>query len=218
MKRGFQIQHYCLPVHKHGFTFLLAIILLSSSCGTGPWIVKKNLYTVYKKPIYENNANSHLRNDGLYILREHLINDTKSKSFLKFQTHGYTVSGAIVKNKNLNTEQNFTPEDSQFFVHGHHWFKVSSDSIIIEFCGANKNMMQTWVFHKRGLIESDGSLGLSFEDLPKKIYRYDFVEMDSLPSFKNQESYKRKKWYLKNIHPSRKIENKKIMNNKLLDS
>lgn len=201
-KIGFRIHHYDSLKRDQAILLLLGTLIFSS-CGTGPWIIRKKLYEVYQEPVYKNDGNNSLRDDGVYILREHLQNDTKSKNFLNFQINGYMVSGSVVQNKNLGTQQSFTNGDSQFFVHAHNWFKVNSDSLIIEYYGSNKNMMETWVFHQRGLIHPDGSLELVFEDLPDRKYIYDFVEVDSLPNFQNQESYKRKKWYSKNIHPSR---------------
>lgn len=200
---GFRIHHYDSLKHNQAIILLLGTLIVNS-CGTGPWIIRKKLYEVYQEPVFKNDNNNKLRNDGIYILREHLQNDKKSKKFLDFQSNGYVVSGSILKNENLDIQQTFTLKDGQIFDHGMHWYKVSADSLIIEYYGANRNMMQTSVFHQRGLIHSDGSLELVFDDLPDKNYLYDFVEIDSVPNFENQESYIRQKWYLNNIHESRK--------------
>lgn len=178
---------------------LLALFFIYS-CGTGPWIVRKNIYKTYKEPVYNKNKYK-LRTDGYYIQLGELSERSSVRELIVFLDEGY-VTDVWLNNKNfkdeLNKFKNTTTINTDL-----NWWKVDGDSIVIEHYAEQKIEMWTWNFFERGRFLNDSIIELQYEDSPYNSIKYKFVQSDSLPVFINTGRYLEKEWYRKGLHKSR---------------
>ncbi|WP_386404775.1 hypothetical protein [Sungkyunkwania multivorans] len=177
--------------------FLLTINTLFYSCGTGPWFIQKDLYGVYKEPVYQN-TDILLRTDGFYA---HLDDSKKvdlTRKVLLLTKNGYTLMITYDELKKSIASQDPVFKELD-------WWKVKKDSIIIEHYGETKKLIKTNVWWYKGKVLNDSIIEIAYEDgiYTRKPVKYKFVRLDTLPKLKNNTRYYKKDWYHANLHRSR---------------
>ena len=183
---------------------LLLILLLLLSCGTGPWIINKRLYKVYKEDIYTS-AKDYLRTDGYYLRIGALPNRVNYRDLIVFYPDGYSTS--IWYSEDLTRDQikfkitHFKDTLQKDLS----WWRVKNDSLIIEHYGAPKRDMTTFVYYNKGRILNDTLIELNHDNKPPfGPVRYKFVKSDTLPVIINIAGYLKKDWYIDQLNASRK--------------
>ena len=180
--------------------YIISFLLFFTSCGTGPWYISRNFYTLYKEPVYTNNKYN-LRTDGYYIQTGELHkNITYARNILLFYPNGYLAS--------FNVDDRYFEKNLQHKDYEHikdlDWYKFIGDSLIIEFYGSTRRDITTLVYYKRGKIINDSTLELKFDQFPDRLYTYKFVRDKNVPVIKNNARYLNKKWYQLKLDSSRK--------------
>lgn len=172
------------------------------SCGTGPWIVRKNIYFLYEQPVTLNVENNKLiKTNGYYIQTGKLEkNNTSSRSVLIFYSNGYFMSF----NVDDKTYNNKLKHNDFRYIKELDWYKIENDSLTLEYFGNSNMEMCTSVFYKRGIIVNDTMLRIATDQYPNNTYNYKFVKDDNIPKYQNLAKYLNKKWYKQKIHISRK--------------
>src|SRR5690554_1562469 len=179
---------------------LLALFFIYS-CGTGPWIVRKNIYKTYKEPLYKKN-NYKFKTDCYYLQIGELTQRNNFRKLLVFFKDGY-ITSIRLSDKNLENELDKLKKTSIIDV-GLDWWRIKEDSIIIEHYVEQKIEMMTWNSFEKGRFLNDSIIELQYEDSHFKPKQYLFIKSDSLPVFVNTGRYLKKEWYWENLHESRK--------------
>ncbi len=176
--------------------FLLSIILYG--CGTGPWYVQKNLYQVYKEPIYQN-SDLKIRTDGFYAQISDSLNADYDKSIIVFNDKGYCVFLRFNQLQRLIDSK--MPIEKEL-----DWWKVKNDSIIIENYGETTRLIKTMIWWHKGEILNDSVIEIAYQDDHYKYdgKKYKFIESKKIPKLKNKTRYFRKEWYKDKLNESRK--------------
>lgn len=178
------------------------LVLVLYGCGTGPWYIQKNLYNLYKEPIYQN-SNIKLKTDGFYAQ----ISDSEiidySKDILVFNDKGYCVS------MNYDTLQNLI-KNKKTIQKELDWWQIENDSITIENYGETKRQMTTMVYWYKGKVLNDSLIEIKLANqIDSKYYKiktlkYKFILTDEIPELKNKARYYSKEWYLTNLNKIRR--------------
>lgn len=176
--------------------FLLTIVLYG--CGTGPWYIQKNLYSIYKEPVYQN-SDIKFRTDGFYAQISDSENVEYSKSILVFDHKGYCVSMSYDQLQNLIKNKKAIEAKLD-------WWKINNDSIIIENYGETKRLMKTMVWWHKGKVFNDSIIEMAYQDdsYIYSVLKYRFIKSENIPELKNNARYFTKEWYLFNLNEVRK--------------
>ena len=176
--------------------FLLAIAFCG--CGTGPWYIQKNLYNLYKTPIYQV-ADLQLKTNGYYSLISDSTQLTYFNRYLVFNNKGYCV---FLDEKEL---ENLMVSSKPIFKELN-WWKVKNDSIIIEHYGETKRLIKTLVYWHRGKILSDSIIGIGYQEnnYIMKPLKYRFIQNKQIPELINDSRYLKKDWYTANLNEQRR--------------
>lgn len=174
-----------------GRSFALFLMVgICTGCGTGPWFIAKKNYLVYTEPILQGAA-SEVPIPGTYV-DERPPRESLWRTSLQFELDGDV----------LKTDSIIDGRGELHVGHTNGWYKVSADSVFIEYFAPHRKQMYAMVYRHAGHMVNDTSLRMAYTDQPQKIKTFVFVSGLATATVE-PPMFARKKWYRERLHPSR---------------
>jgi hypothetical protein len=182
---------------------VLITLFLISSCGTGPWFIKKKEFRIYREDIYTLTNNS-IRTNGYYLQAGELHPRVGYRDAIIFYENGYTTSFWLLESELQSEIKIKITQNKDTLWTDLDWWKIHKDSLIIEHYGGHRMDMVAFNYFERGKILNDSLIELKYDDSPYPPVKFRFIETDSLPIVKNKGGYLKKDWYNNELNENRK--------------
>jgi hypothetical protein len=163
-----------------------------------PWFTPKKDFWFYDDAITTKNTSFKIRTDGFY--HQYNSRAENSPEILIFQTNGDFINLSYEKTP-LEACNYFVQKDTIFSTHG--WYKLSGDSVLLEYHGRVGYLINSFNFIYGGEIlnkHADSFFIETSDYLPAE--KYKFYPCD-LPVLINNAPYLEKRWYSENLNSER---------------